>query len=335
MRREYRTVCLQEWGLNSDMISNKAKLVLATTAAMAGLAIANTTQFETTASAATVQGSGYLNDGTGWYWFENGQRYTGFRFYMGSYYWFQDGVRQENSWESAWGMSYYVGADGRAVQGVSEINGVNYDFGNNGTFFSRGKANGYVATPSGWLWMQNGYRYTGFQFYMGTYYWFKNGARIQNSWENAWGMTYYVDNVGRAVQGLQTIGGKQYFFGNDGTFFLRKNTKFTANGANYSADANGVVTKLSSGSVKDQMMGFAQAWHGWDSTQQYYLDLLINYESGWNVNARNGQYVGLFQTTGIYDMSVEGQAKVGLAYIANRYGNPQGAWNHIQAIGWY
>ena len=129
------------------MISNKAKLVLATTAAMAGLAIANTTQFETTASAATVQGSGYLNDGTGWYWFENGQRYTGFRFYMGAYYWFQDGVRQENSWESAWGMSYYVGADGRAVQGVNEINGVNYDFGNNGTFFSRGKANGYVATP--------------------------------------------------------------------------------------------------------------------------------------------------------------------------------------------
>ena len=326
------------------MSVSKAKLAVATAAAMAGFAIAHTQQFETSVSADAVTGTGYLNDGTGWYWFENGQRYTGFRFYMGAYYWFENGVRQENSWESAWGLTYYVGADGRAVQGVNEIGGVSYDFGTNGTFFSRGAvASAYVYsnTANNWLWLQNGVPYTGFQFYMGTYYWFQNGIRVQNSWESAWGLTYYVDSIGRAVQGLQTIGGKQYYFGDNGTFYLRTNTKFTVNGVNYSADANGVVTRVASpsgvvgGSIKDQMNHFAQSWYGWDASQQYYLDLVINYESGWNLNAVNGQYVGLFQTTGISDMSVEGQAKVGLAYMHNRYGNPQGAWQHIQAMGWY
>lgn len=30
----------------------------------------------------------------GWNWLENGKPYTGFRYYMGTYYWFVNGVRQ-------------------------------------------------------------------------------------------------------------------------------------------------------------------------------------------------------------------------------------------------
>lgn len=145
--------------------------------------------------------SGYRNADGQWLWFENGQRYTGFRHYMGTYYWFINGVRQDSGWRHAWGMTYYTDNQGRAVQGNRVIDGVSYYFGDNGTFFLRGKASGYMDAGQGWLWYEGGQRFTGFRNYMGAYYWFQNGVRQQNKWENAWGMTYYVGADGRTVQG--------------------------------------------------------------------------------------------------------------------------------------
>nr|MCH9869674.1 hypothetical protein [Serratia marcescens] len=41
---------------------------------------------------------GYVWDGSsqngGYRWYENGQLFTGFRYYTGTYYWFINGVRQ-------------------------------------------------------------------------------------------------------------------------------------------------------------------------------------------------------------------------------------------------
>ncbi|HJF38989.1 MAG TPA: C39 family peptidase [Weissella cibaria] len=159
----------------------------------------------------------------GWNWLENGKPYTGFRYYMGTYYWFVNGVRQNAGWRDAWGMRYYTDDNGRAVQGNQAINGTVYSFGDNGTFFLRGKVkDAYVpVNNSGWRWVTNGANFTGFRFYMGAYYWFQNGVRQNSQWETAWGMNYYVGRDGRAVQGLQTINNKKYYFGNDGTFYSR------------------------------------------------------------------------------------------------------------------
>ncbi|GAP04079.1 GH25 family lysozyme [Fructobacillus tropaeoli] len=193
--------------------------------------------------------SGYLYDGTdqngGFRWYENGQPYTGFRYYMGTYYWFVNGVRQNDDWRSAWGMTYWTDSNGRAVQGVQTINGKQYYFGNDDTYFVRtnqtvsidnaqfqADANG-VLTPitgyaydgsdqnGGYRWYENGQLYTGFRYYMGTYYWFVNGVRQNQGWRSAWGLTYWTDNDGRAVQGWQTIDGKSYYFGSNGTYYLR------------------------------------------------------------------------------------------------------------------
>lgn len=196
--------------------------------------------------------TGYLQDKDGnWYWFENGVKYTGFRFYMGTYYYFKQGVRQENQWVSQWGNTYYVGSDGRAYDGVRTINGKKYFFGNDSTFNLRtnqivkvdnvdyrAAADG-VLTPNsgyhydgsqyngGYRWYENGQLYTGFRYYMGTYYWFVDGVRQNEGWRQAWGLTYWTDNQGRAVQGLRTLEGKQYYFGNDGTYNMRKNQVVT------------------------------------------------------------------------------------------------------------
>lgn len=188
---------------------------------------------------------GYIDDGTAWRWYEKGRLFTGFRFYRGAYYWFKNGVRQVNQWESAWGNRYYVGFDGRAVQGLQTINKKQYYFGNNGTFYLRTnqkvtinnqqfiankqgaltkvntKRQGYLNTSQGWRWFENDHLFTGFRFYMGAYYWFEKGVRQENKWKSAWGYRYYVGLDGRAVQGHRKINGHWYYFGNDHTFYLR------------------------------------------------------------------------------------------------------------------
>ncbi|CAK1252278.1 glycoside hydrolase family 70 protein [Fructobacillus evanidus] len=186
--------------------------------------------------------SGYLNSNLGWMWFNNGQLYTGFQNYMGAYYWFDSGVRQQNKWETAWGLKYYVGDDGRTVEGIHAIDGHAYDFGTDGTFNVKGPASGYLNDGRNWMWYEGGNPYTGFRYYMGTYYWFENGLRQDNAWHQAWGLTYYTGADGRAVQGVQNINGKLYYFGNDGTFFMRTNQEVNDNGTIYYANADGSLT---------------------------------------------------------------------------------------------
>lgn len=84
-----------------------------------------------------LQTSGYVGTLAGWRWLEGGRAYTGMRNYMGAYYYFDKGVRQENKFVHQWNLTYYVGADGRTVQGWHTINGKVYNFGNNGTFYAR------------------------------------------------------------------------------------------------------------------------------------------------------------------------------------------------------
>ncbi|GAO99097.1 GH25 family lysozyme [Fructobacillus ficulneus] len=174
------------------------------------------------------QESGYLYDGSdqngGYRWYESGQLYTGFRYYMGTYYWFVNGVRQNAGWRQAWGMTYYTDNNGRAVQGTQVIDGRAYNFGTDGTYYER-DLSGYIYDGSsqngGYRWYANNQLFTGFQYYMGTYYWFVNGVRQNAGWRQAWGYTYYTDQNGRAVQGYQFIDGRGYNFGTNGTYYLR------------------------------------------------------------------------------------------------------------------
>lgn len=84
-----------------------------------------------------LQQTGYLSTLSGWRWLENGRAYTGIRQYMGAYYYFNNGVRQNNQWVTMWGHKYYVGSDWRTVQGWQTIGDHRYWFGNDNTFFLR------------------------------------------------------------------------------------------------------------------------------------------------------------------------------------------------------
>jgi hypothetical protein len=85
---------------------------------------------------------------------------------------------------------------------------------------------------------------------------------------------------------------------------------------------------------------------GWDLQQMACLDKLFTRESGWNERARNsgsGAY-GIPQARPGSKMASVGsdwqtnpatQIQWGLGYIAGRYTNPCGAWQHSENTGWY
>ena len=80
--------------------------------------------------------------------------------------------------------------------------------------------------------------------------------------------------------------------------------------------------------------------------QWQYLDALWQRESGWNhlaENASSGAYgipqslpgSKMAQVAPDWRTNPETQITWGLAYIAARYSNPRGAWEHSQRVGWY
>ncbi|MDF7636969.1 glycoside hydrolase family 70 protein [Leuconostocaceae bacterium ESL0958] len=267
--------------------------------------------------------SGYMNSNQGWMWFENGQPFTGFKYYYGSYYWFNDGFRQQNKWETAWGLTYYVGSDGRAVQGQQIIDGQLYEFGNDGTYYLRQGPTGYLydgsAANGGYRWYEAGQLYTGFRYYYGTYYWFVNGVRQNAGWREAWGMKYYTDDNGRAVQGLQNIDGKLYYFGDNGTYNLRTNQTVKVNEQEYRANADGSLTPWS-GYIYDGSS--ENGGYRWYEDGQLYTGFRYYYGTYyWFVN-------GVRQNTGW-------RQAWGLTYWTDADGRAVQGWQNIDGQNYY
>lgn len=106
--------------------------------------------------------------------------------------------------------------------------------------------------------------------------------------------------------------------------------------------------RLASGSVLtyQEYAATVCSSYGWSETDIECLISLWNKESGWNpyaCNSSSGAY-GIPQALPASKMASKGadyktnyqtQINWGLSYISSRYGNPQNAWSHWLAKGWY
>lgn len=107
-------------------------------------------------------------------------------------------------------------------------------------------------------------------------------------------------------------------------------------------------SRLASGSVLtyQEYAATVCSSYGWTEADVECLISLWNKESGWNpyaYNASSGAY-GIPQALPASKMASKGadyqtnyqtQINWGLSYISSRYGNPQNAWSHWLAKGWY
>lgn len=106
------------------------------------------------------------------------------------------------------------------------------------------------------------------------------------------------------------------------------------------------ATQGASGGIIQSLMKNMAAARGWTGSQWNALAAVENREAGWSMTARNpssGAY-GLAQFIngpseyaqyGGNSTTAMGQITGMLNYIAQRYGNPQNAWNHEVNYGWY
>ncbi|CAK1226541.1 glycoside hydrolase family 68 protein [Fructobacillus tropaeoli] len=277
--------------------------------------------------------TGYIYDGStghnGYRWYQDGQLFTGFRWYAGTYYWFDNGERMDNAWHENSVGKFYSGADGRTYQGLQSINGNLYYFGgDDGSYYLRtnqdvtlngilyhaddqGILNGYwtgyiydgSAGHDGYRWYQDGQLFTGFRWYAGTYYWFDNGERMDNAWhENSVGK-FYSGADGRTYQGLQAIDGNFYYFGgDDGSYYLRTNQNLTIDGQNYYADSQGILHGDMTGYIYDGSTGHngyrwyqdGQLFTGfrWYAGTYYWFNNGERMDNAWHENSVGKFYSG-------------------------------------------
>lgn len=111
------------------------------------------------------------------------------------------------------------------------------------------------------------------------------------------------------------------------------------------AAATDALTSVEPGTLRAAVLA-EMLDYGFAADQWPALDRLIMRESSWNPQAQNassGAY-GLPQSLPGSKMAAAGadwrtnpitQVRWMFAYISSRYGNPDGAWAHSEAVGWY
>ena len=205
---------------------------------------------------AKADGSLYINEwyiydlANQYYYGENGKRYSGFhtidgkKYYFSEWGWFyksttftdkdgtlyyfgEDGAATEvedNSWAQINEKWYYI-KNGKLLKGcVEEIGNHYYGFNAEGAMYFNCKFS---------IW----HTQTG----ICDYYQAKaDGSLYVNEWYSN-SLQYYGED-GKAYIGLQTVDGKQYYFGSDGS--VQRYCIVSENGKNYYCDSNGIAVEL-------------------------------------------------------------------------------------------
>ncbi len=171
---------------------------------------------------------------------ENGIRVTGRVLINGKYYYFKpsNGAVVRSSWIKSGKKYYYAKSSGvLCTKGKFKINGYYYFFNKNSvkkTGWRTISGKRYYFDPN-----NNGRMVSkAWACIDGKYYRFsKSGIMRTSTWVCS--NRYYVNSSGVSVTGLQTIGGKLYYF-DSSTRRKVTNTTKTINGVTYKFDSNGV-----------------------------------------------------------------------------------------------
>ena len=250
--------------------------------------------------------TGYLNDGSHWYMFKDGLKQSDVQKWAGTYYYFDHKtyLRVDNAYlRSNWGDYYLFGSNGRILTDV--------------------------------------------QKWAGTYYYFDHNTylRVDNNYlKSSWGDWYMFGNNGRIVTGLYNWAGTYYYF-SPTTYLKATNTTVNVNGQTYKFGAsgamiNGMVRTNSGTFYADQHNGVTETYTSYVTGANLTAkEWIASHESGGSYTARNGVCYGRYQLNENYylhgNYSVVNQEKNADAYVASRYGSWQNAKAFWLTHNWY
>ena len=158
--------------------------------------------------------SGWIQDGTKWYYYDkNGAKVTGW-YQDGSWYYFdKDGVMQ-TGWLNVSGTWYYLGRSGAMVTGWLQSGKTWYYLRPSGAM-----ATGWLQIGKVWYYFnESGAMATGWKQINGTWYFFEDSGAMKTGWLQSGGKWYYLDTNGAMVTGKVKIDGKISKFNDSGVW---------------------------------------------------------------------------------------------------------------------
>ncbi len=139
--------------------------------------------------------TGWVQDGTDWYYYQNGVKKTGWVEVSSKWYYLDANGVMQTGWLQLGNTKYYLRGSGAMVTGQFTIEGVVHKFS------SGGKWLGEVQKPAKTGWAQES----------GVWYYYQNGTKV-TGWLELSGTKYYLDETGAMVTGEYTIEDVVYKF---------------------------------------------------------------------------------------------------------------------------
>lgn len=214
----------------------------------------------------------------------------------------EEGSPYISSWLCDDGKWYYFDDRGFMVTGSHIIDGTVYNFDKDGVWDKKiGTLNGWRYSDGSYSYYKDGKPVNGLYTINGAKYYFvndkmsycdiivfgadhlvfgKDGKLAKNEWVKCWGNYYvYADAYGRAVDGYQTIGGKNYYFDD---FAMSTTDRISYDLKTlYQIDAKGVVTKV----IPAKGTGWVKTANG-----NYAYSLNGKYLNGYHIIAKKAYF---------------------------------------------
>jgi len=253
----------------------------------------------------TVMESGWTNKENQWYYYDHGEKKTGWLHTDYWYYLDQDG-KMVTGLASVGNQQYYFNQSGAMQTGWIQADGTYY-YANNSGYIQKGwlhKGSWYYLDQDGkmvtglasvgnqqYYFDQSGAMKTGWIQADGTYYYANNSGYIQKGWLHK-GSWYYLDQGGKMVVGDYYINDQYYYFNSNGDLQLGW---YYRDNQYYYLDSNAVLVKgwnkITNKWYYFNDQGIMQT--GWQliNNQWFYLNAYGDMQTGWLKSGNKWYYL--------------------------------------------
>ncbi|MBO4242303.1 MAG: choice-of-anchor J domain-containing protein [Clostridiales bacterium] len=184
----------------------------------------------------TVAVEGWIQDGSAWFYFEDGEAVTGWKKIENVWYFFGEDGAMTTGWLKDGDSWYYFKSSGAMAKGWTKISGKWYYFTSGGKMKT-----GWLQDGSKWYYLKdNGDMATGWTKVSGKWYYMGTDGVMKTGWVKDAGKWYYMDSNGTMHTGWLQIGSKWYYMNSSGVMVTGTQT---INGKTYTFDSNGVWIK--------------------------------------------------------------------------------------------